>query len=82
MLVHEDWIVRACAANALARIRDARAAEPLRKALRRVDNPIRKLASWAFAERLDFKDGVRRTARASEADALRRALEEIGKSCA
>ena len=82
MLSHRDWIVRACAANALARIGDARAVEPLREALRRIDSPIRKLASWIIAERLDFKWGVRQTARASEADALRRALEEIGKSCA
>jgi HEAT repeat protein len=82
MLSHRDWIARACAANALARIGDARAVEPLREALRRIDNPIRRLASWAFAERFDFKDGVRRTARDSEADALRGALEKIGQLCA
>lgn len=78
-LTNKDWIVRACAANALARIRDPRAVEPLREALRRIDSPIRKIVSWAFAERIDFKWGVRQTARASEADALRKALDEIGK---
>lgn len=79
MLCHRDWTVRACAANALARIGDAKAMEPLREALRRIDSPVRKLVSWAFAERIDFKWGVRQTARVSEADALRRALDEIGK---
>jgi HEAT repeat protein len=76
----EDWTVRTCAANALARIGDARAVEPLREALRRIDNPIRKIASWAFAERLDFLYGVRQTARDAEADALREALERIIES--
>jgi HEAT repeat protein len=76
-LRYPEWVVRACAANALAKIGDARAVEPLREALRRIDNPLRRLTSWAFGERINFASGARQTARDSEADALRQAIEKI-----
>jgi HEAT repeat protein len=80
MLNHQEWVARACAANALGKIGDTRAVTPLQEALRRIDRPARRLISWMFDERIDFKSGVRQTARAAEASAIRSAIEEIKKN--
>ena len=73
----DEWVVRACAANALAKIGDVRAVESLRETLRRIDKPLRRFASWVFDERINFKYGAKQTARDAEASALRQAIEKI-----
>jgi len=70
--------IRAYAAIALGEIGDGRAVEPLRKRLRRIDNLVQRLVSWAFGEKLNFGYGVRRTAWEWETDSLRTALVKCG----
>jgi len=72
--------IRTYAAIALGEIGDARAIEPLRKRLRRIDNTVQRLVSWIFGEKLNFGYGIRRTAWEWETDSLRTALVKCGWS--
>lgn len=66
--------IRTYAAIALGEIGNARAVEPLRERLRRIDNPLQRFGSWALGEKINFGYGVRRTKWDWETDSLRRAL--------
>jgi PBS lyase HEAT-like repeat len=78
LMLNKTDCIRAYAAIALGEIGDARAIEPLRKRLRRIDNPIQEFMSWAFVERINLGYGVRRTTWEWETDSLRRALVKCG----
>lgn len=80
LMLNEKDCIRAYAVIALGEIGDARAIEPLRKRLRRIDNPIHRFVSWAFVEKINLGHGVRQTTWDSETDSLRRALAKCGWS--
>jgi HEAT repeat protein len=73
MLNHDNLTGRILAANLLGKIRDARAVEPLRKRLRRINNPAHRFVS-CFLERIDYGHGVHKTTWHAETDALLDAL--------